>query len=162
MMARCSHSPCPMIAAPCQIMNSITDQSSSYRWPTGFGNVHRRMVAQRRCRLRIRLLEKLVRPGRRLVDRHVAEPRVHIGHLTKNTSFTAAQTSKHPTPTPYSTAPSTCVLKYEPASAVPTGICFGKFIAFSVEMVSLMFAINSCPPWFPTALFGSVAPFAFK
>lgn len=54
------------------------------------------------------------------------------------------------------------MLKYEPASEVPTGMCFGKFIALSTEMVSLMFVINNCPPWFPTALFGSVAPFAFK
>ena len=79
-----------------------------------------------------------------------------------NTSFTPARTSKHSTPTPYSTASSTSVLKYAPASEVPTGMCFDKFNELSVEMVSLMFAINSCPPWFPMALFGSVAPFAFK
>lgn len=52
------------------------------------------MVGQRRRRLRILLLEEFIRPGRRLVDRHVAEPRVHIGHLDQDTSLTAAQTSK--------------------------------------------------------------------
>lgn len=64
--------------------------------------------------------------------------------------------------TPYSTAWRTCVLKYAPASELPTGMCFCKFIDLSVVTISWIFEINIWAPFVPTAPFGSVAPFAFR
>jgi len=53
-------------------------------------------------------------------------------------------------------------LKYEPASELPTGMCFFKFIDFSVLTISWISEINIWAPFRPTAPFGSVAPFAFR
>ena len=78
--------PSPVSASvPCIPSNRTLEgekgkNSATYRRPPRLGNEHLRLVRQPRGKLDVVVLEELPRPPRRLVDRHVREPRVHIRH----------------------------------------------------------------------------------
>lgn len=54
------------------------------------------------------------------------------------------------------------MLKNEPASAVPTGSDLERLMPASVVRMSSMSVLRMAAPVLPTALFGSVAPFALR